>query len=86
MVGLDWLGLVEFDVDRPRSRATDGHSVMNATRKTPNRIVSRHKRSLFGRALAKMTTVVCYGSGHDTHHCSHWQSLGRARFFFGFGC
>ena len=33
MVGLGWLGLVEFDVDRPRSRATDGHSV-NATRKT----------------------------------------------------
>ena len=31
-----WLGLVEFGVvDRPRSRATDGHSV-NATRKTPN--------------------------------------------------
>ena len=28
-----WLGLVEFDVDRPRSRATDGNSV-NATRKT----------------------------------------------------
>ena len=44
MVGLGWLGLVEFDVDRPRSRATDGHSV-NATRKTPNRTVSRHERS-----------------------------------------
>ena len=30
--GLGWLGLVEIDVDRPRSRATDGHSV-NDTRK-----------------------------------------------------
>ena len=44
MVGLGWLGLVEFDVDRPRSRATDGHSV-NATRKTQNHEVVRHKRS-----------------------------------------
>jgi hypothetical protein len=44
MVGLGWLGLVEFDVDRPRSRATDGHSV-NATRKTKNHAVARHKRS-----------------------------------------
>ena len=36
MVGLGWLGLVEFDVDRPRSRATDdGHSA-NASRKTKN--------------------------------------------------
>ena len=72
--GLAWVGgLVEFDVDRPRSRATDGNSV-NATRKTPNRTVSRHERSLFGRAMAKMTTVVRYGPGHDTHHRSHWQS------------
>ena len=37
-----WLGLVEFDVDRPRSRATDGHSV-NATRKTKNQAFVRHK-------------------------------------------
>ena len=37
-----WLGLVEFDVDRPRSRATDGHSV-NATRKTKNQAFGRHK-------------------------------------------
>ena len=44
MVGLGWLGLVEFDVDRPRSRATDGHSV-NATRKTKNHAVVRHKHS-----------------------------------------
>ena len=44
MVGLGWLGLVEFDVDRPRSRATDGHPV-NATRKTQNHAVVRHKRS-----------------------------------------
>ena len=42
MVGLGWLGLVEFDVDRPRSRATDGHSV-NATRKTKNQAFVRHK-------------------------------------------
>ena len=52
MVRLGWLGLVEFDVDRPRSRATDGHSV-NATRKTQNHAVVRHKRSFFGRAKAK---------------------------------
>ena len=39
---LGWLGLVEFDVDRPRSRATDGHSV-NATRKTENPAFIRHK-------------------------------------------
>jgi len=39
-----WLGLVEFDVDRPRSSATDGHSV-NATRKTKNQAFVRHKRS-----------------------------------------
>jgi hypothetical protein len=39
-----WLGLVEFDVDRPRSRATHGHSV-NATRKTKNQAFVRHKRS-----------------------------------------
>ena len=44
MVGLGWLGLVEFDVDRPKSRAMDGHSV-NATRKTQDHTVSRHKRS-----------------------------------------
>ena len=38
-----WLALVEFaDVDRPRSRATDGHSV-NATRKTENQAFVRHK-------------------------------------------
>ena len=73
MVGLGWLGLVEFDVDRPRSRATDGHSV-NPTRKTKNHPVSRHKRSLFGRAMAQMTTVVRYGPGHDTHHRLHWLS------------
>ena len=42
MVGLGWLGLVEFDVDRLRSRATNGHSV-NATRKTQNHAVARHK-------------------------------------------
>ena len=42
--GLGWLGLVEIDVDRPRSRATDGHSV-NDTRKTKNHAVARHKRN-----------------------------------------
>ena len=45
MVGLGWPGLVEFDVDRPRSRATDGHSVVNATCKTKNHADARHKRS-----------------------------------------
>ena len=29
---------------------------------------------LFGRAKAKMTTIACYGPGHDTHHRSQWQS------------
>ena len=44
---MGWLGLVEFDVDRPRSRATtDGHSA-NATRKTKNQAFARHKRRFF---------------------------------------
>ena len=29
---------------------------------------------LFGREKAKMTTIACYGPGHDTHHRSQWQS------------
>ena len=57
-----WLGLVEFDVDRPRSRATDGHSVNATTRKTKNqafaRVVRETKRpDLSGRPHCKGVAI-----------------------------
>jgi hypothetical protein len=83
MVGLGWLGLVEFDVDRPRSRATDGHSV-NATRKTQNHAVVRHKRSFIwpGEGQNDHDRVLCMGL--DTTHTT--ACSGRARFFLRFWC
>ena len=75
-----WLGLVEFDVDRPRSRATDGHSV-NATRKTKNQAFVRHKRS-FIRSDE--------GQNHDGRApwawARHAPPLAVAALFFRSGC
>ena len=45
MVGLGWLGLVEFDVDRPRSRATDGHSVNACASRTDYRVLATRRKT-----------------------------------------
>ena len=68
MVGLGWLGLVEFDVDRPRSRATDGHSV-NATRKTKNQAFVRHKSGFIRPDEGKIYDGRAPRAGHDTRRC-----------------
>ena len=73
MVGLGWLGLVEFDVDRPRSRATDGHSV-NATRKTKNQAFVRHKSGFIRPDEGKIYDGRAPRAGHDTRRRLQWQS------------
>ena len=72
MVGLGWLGLVEFDVDRPRSRATDGHSV-NATRKTKNQAFVRHKSGFIRPDEGKIYDGRAPRAGHDTRRRLQWQ-------------
>ena len=76
-----WLGLVEFDVDRPRSRATDGHSV-NATRKTKNQAFVRHKSGFIRPDEGKIYDGRAPRAGHDTRRRLQWQS---ALFFFALG-
>ena len=72
MVGLGWLGLVEFDVDRPRSRATDGHSV-NATRKTKNQAFARQKSGFIRPDEGKLYNGRAPRAGHDTRRRLQWQ-------------
>ena len=68
-----WLGLVEFDVDRPRSRETDGHSV-NATRKTKNQAFARHKSGFIRPDEGKIYDGRAPRAGHDTRRRLQWQS------------
>ena len=67
-----WLWLVEFDVDRPRSRATDGHSV-NATRKTKNQVFARHKSGFIRPDEGKIYEGRAPWAGHDTRRRLQWQ-------------
>ena len=88
------LGLVEFDVDRPRSRATDGHSV-NAARKTKNH---RQGMSPPGRSVGRSVDrsvgpdrafdlpswcalfgVVCRGGWGSEFRVFHKHDFGRPR-------